>query len=101
MKSFKLLILALLMLPISNANAQEKDQVKDTEDKIKPLFTSKDKDFMQMWFYEQVLEMDLSEIQKEEYYSNLTYHVFKMSKLQLPKYGYTCLLYTSDAADEL
>ena len=87
MKSMKIALIIFLLLPLGTVNAQEKDNANENEKEN--LFSSKDKDFLQMWFYEQVLEMNLSEDQKEEYYTNLLYHTYKMSKLELKKYGYT------------
>ncbi len=60
---------------------------RDHEDE--QIFTSKDKDYLQYWHYEQVLKMDLSEDERDGYLSHLNYYVFKMSRLGLAKYGYT------------
>lgn len=58
-------------------------------EKTVEIFTSKDKDFMQLWHYDQVLKMDLSEAGRDTYFSVLNTYTYKMSKLGLVKYQYT------------
>lgn len=57
--------------------------------KTEKIFTSKDKDFLQQWHYDQILKMDLSEKERSAYFSNLNTYTYKMSKLGLPKFGYS------------
>lgn len=89
MKLIKAILFIFLLTPIVSLNAQESDVIVETLEEKEDLFSSKDKDFLQMWFYEQVLEMNLTADQKEAYYTNLLYYTYKMSKLGLRKYGYT------------
>ncbi len=52
-------------------------------------FTSKEKDFLQLWHYDQVLKMDLNEQDRDEYFSMLNQYTYKMSRLGLPQYHNT------------
>ncbi|MDC7998052.1 hypothetical protein [Gilvibacter sediminis] len=87
MKIIKLLclFLALLALPTSLAAQDESAEAQQYE----PIFTDKDKSFLRLWYYEQVLKMNLEEDQQDDYYTLLTFYTYKMTKLALPKYGYT------------
>lgn len=58
------------------------------KNKTEAIFTSKDKDFLQQWHYEQVLTMDLNEEDRDTYFSHLNHYTYKMSRLGLPKYQY-------------
>jgi len=58
------------------------------EGETEEVFSSKDKDFLQQWHYEQVLTMDLSEGDRDAYFSHLNYYTYKMSRLGSPKYQY-------------
>jgi len=53
------------------------------------LFTDKDRDFLQLWYYEQMLEMDLNEEGRYDYLAVLEFYTYKMGRLTHPKYGYT------------
>lgn len=53
------------------------------------LFTDKDKDFFQLWYYDQVLKMQLSEQGREDYLALLQYYTYKMTRLGYAKYEYT------------
>ena len=53
------------------------------------IFTSKDKDYLQYWHYEQILKMDMTEDGRDGYLSLLNYYTYKMSRLGLAKYNYT------------
>lgn len=90
MKQLKYLLCAIALLAAVQVSAQEKE----TEPEIAPdgrqlLFTSKDKDFLQLWFYEQVLKMSLDSEGRDDYASLLTYYTYRMSRITLPKYEYT------------
>lgn len=90
MKQLKYLLCVIALLAAVQVSAQEKE----TEPEIAPdgrqlLFTSKDKDFLQLWFYEQVLKMSLDSEGRDDYASLLTYYTYRMSRITLPKYEYT------------
>lgn len=79
-------IVAIVALCPLGLNAQTNDSAQEPYEQI---FTDKDKDFLQLWYYEQVLKMQLNEEQRENYLTFLTYYTYKMSALPRPKYGYT------------
>lgn len=86
MKQF--LIACVFLLLFSNGFAQEKMVDQKTNDS-EQIFTSKDKDYLQLWYYEQLLKMDLNEESRDGYLSLLNYYTYKMSRLGLPKYKLT------------
>jgi hypothetical protein len=87
MKTGKLLItIALLLITSLNINAQ--DSHVDAVDSEK-IFTPKDRDFIQLWYYDQVLKMDLNQKGRDDYSSLLSYYTYKMGRLRLAKYNYT------------
>ncbi|WP_310994030.1 hypothetical protein [Aequorivita marina] len=53
------------------------------------IFSSQDKDYLQLWHYEQLLQMSLNQEGRDNYLSLLNYYTYKMSRLGLKKYGYT------------
>ena len=86
MKYFKLLLVVFLLFS-SAPVVMAQDLV--AKEEIKPIFTDKDKDFLQLWYYEQVLKMDLDEEARYDYLGLLTYYTYKMRRLSHPKYNYT------------
>ncbi|NQX78094.1 hypothetical protein [Gilvibacter sp.] len=87
MKTLKLfcLLAALFALPTLVSAQDETAEAQQYE----AIFTDKDKGFLRLWYYEQVLKMELAEDQQDDYYTLLTFYTYKMTKLALPKYGYT------------
>ena len=65
-------IVFLLMFSLLG-NTQEKETPKET------LFTSEETEYMDKWFSEVVLEMNLTEVTKEEYYKILLENTTKMA----------------------
>ncbi|MFS4491655.1 hypothetical protein [Maribacter sp. 2308TA10-17] len=53
------------------------------------LFISKEKDSMQIWFYNRATAMGLKGEDREEYYNIILYHTFKMTRLEKKDKGYT------------
>ena len=53
------------------------------------IFTSKDKCFIQHWYYEQVVKMDFDKEGVDDYSSLLLYYTYKMGRLRLAKQNYT------------
>lgn len=89
MKTRHIIITGLLFLFTFTTFAKEGNmefEVNDTEEKI---FTSKDKDYLQQWHYEQILKMDISEKERDNYFAVLNNYTYKMSKLGSPKFDYT------------
>lgn len=86
MKNFTLLNIFFL---IGFASIAQNGVVEKVDDEKEFIFTSKDKDYLQYWHYEQILQMDLTENGRDGYLSLLNYYTYKMSRLGLSKYGYT------------
>jgi hypothetical protein len=53
------------------------------------LFTDKDRDFLQLWYHEQMQQMDMDEEGRYDYLALLNYHTYKMGQLTHPKNNYT------------
>jgi len=83
MKKIQTIITLLCLVFFTNVNAQTKmteDQKERAENKVQ-IYTSTERDNLQMWFHERVANMELTEKQEEEYFSVVLYYVFKMSHL--------------------
>ena len=68
MNQIRYILAAIALVSTLQLSAQEKD----SEPRIAPdgrqlLLTSKDKDFLQLWFYERMLEMSLDPQGREDY----------------------------------
>lgn len=90
MNTKRLILTGLIMLSFFNCFSQEltPKQLEKQENKVKA-FTSEERDNMQMWFYERVNEMNLSEAKREEYYSIILYYSVKMKRLDDKDLGFT------------
>lgn len=83
------LITGILFLLGLNAFSKEQINKTITNYVTIEIFTSQDKDYLQLWHYDQVLRMDLSEKERDEYFSVLNTYTYKMSRLGLSKYKFT------------
>ncbi|MBB6681838.1 hypothetical protein H4O20_10330 [Aequorivita sp. 609] len=83
-----LLIIGISLL-INFTNLAQNAEVANENDKNEEIFSSKDKDYLQYWHYEQILQMDLTEDERDGYLSLLNYYTYKMSSLGSSKYNYT------------
>lgn len=83
-----IILLNILFCFSLNSSAQEK-VADENPFETEMIFTSKDKDFLQLWHYEQVLQMKLDQEGRDNYLALLNYYTYKMSRLGLKKYGYT------------
>lgn len=89
-KPLKYLLCAIAIMGAVQVSAQEKRPDPEIATDARPLLlTPKDKDFLQLWFYEQVLKMSLDSTGRDDYASLLTYYTYRMSRITLPKYGFT------------
>ena len=88
MKRIQTIFIVLLLISFNNAIAQNETTNEETKEKI-ALFTSAEKDNIQMWFYERVNEMSLTEATSEQYYNIILYYSVKMGRLNNPKKAYT------------
>ncbi len=83
MRTKPFILLSTLFLLALNVFANETHVKLDINDEIVEIFTSKDKDFLQLWHYDQVLKMDMNEQDRDEYFSILNQYTYKMSRLGL------------------
>lgn len=88
MRTKQFILASIITLLSLSLFAKEMD-INELGDKTEEVFTAKDKDILQQWHYEQILEMDLNEEQRDAYHARLSQYTFKMSSLGLPKYDYT------------
>ena len=90
MKSFKVLFaLAFLLLSVNSFSQQMTDKQKESEQRKVNLFTSEEKDNLQVFYANQVDKMKLSEDKREEYYNILLFHTHQMSRLDDKDKDYT------------
>lgn len=89
MRTKSFILLSILFLLAVNSFSNQTDVMLDIHDDTEEIFTSKDKDFLQLWHYEQVLKMDINETDLDEYFSQLNQYTYKMSRLGLPKYQFS------------
>jgi hypothetical protein len=82
---FKNLILLMSILVITNANSQEWDK---TTRKVE-IFTHQERDYLQMWFHNEVNAMKFTEEELDEYYAVIFYYISKISRLDDLDKGYT------------
>ena len=86
-----LLVLLILISITSFGQTKDLENIDTAAADQERLFTPKDKDFLQLWYFDQVLKMKLAEDERYEYLGLLTYYTHKMGRLSLPKYEYTDL----------
>lgn len=89
MKTKHFILASIISFFTVNSFASEVSNETDTERKTEKIFTSKDKDYLQLWHYDQVLKMDLSEELRDDYFAVLNSYTYKMSKLGLSEHHYT------------
>ncbi len=85
----KYLIFLSIVLSLTLSVSANNLNTKDLNDKNIEIFTTKDKTFLQLWHYDEVSKMKLSEKEKDEYFSRLYQYTYKMSSLGSDKYSYT------------
>lgn len=87
LSTYKFIFVFLCAFIVQNATFAQTTTLESTENE--QLFTDKDKDFFQLWYYDQVLKMQLDEEARGDYLALLQYYTFKMTRLGLAKYNYT------------
>ena len=78
-----LLIIGISLL-INFTSLAQNAEVANENDKNEEIFSSKDKDYLQYWHYEQILQMDLTEDERDGYLSLLNYYTYKCLALAHP-----------------
>lgn len=83
MKTIKTISILLCLVFFNQMIAQHKMTPAEKENAANKvqIFTSTERDNQQIWFYERVSKMELSEETEKEYFSAVLYYVFKMSHL--------------------
>ncbi len=82
------MIISLFFIPLLSLQGQTK--AVSQEDKVWS-FTAKERDSMQIWFYNRATAMGLEGEKREEYYNIILYHTYKMARLDDKDKGYTPL----------
>jgi hypothetical protein len=82
MKKIRLLIALMCLVSSFSVNAQKltPKQLEREKNKVE-IYTSEERDNLQMAFYKHVKEMNLSEENEEEYYAVFLYYLMKMNRL--------------------
>lgn len=77
MTYFKSILFAIFSLVYFNLNAQELSK----EERKVEIFSSQEKDNLQLWFQDEVKRMNLSEEEMSQYSSIIVYYVAKIARL--------------------
>ena len=91
MKTFKTISILLCLFFFNQITAQHKmtpAEKENAENKVQ-IYTSTERDNLQMWFHERVVTMELTEEQEEEYYRDVAYYVASISHLNNKDKGLT------------
>ncbi len=88
MKLVRFATVALCLFLSANAFGQTQTTKDDETNKVW-IFTDKERDSMQIWFYNRATAMGLSDEIREEYYNIILYHSFKMARLDDKDKGFT------------
>ena len=82
MKTLKIFIIALVVFSTSSVLAQDQAQ---KETLYQDIFTSQERDSLQVWFYDRATVMGLEGDKRDEFYNIVVYHTFKMKNLNKPE----------------
>lgn len=82
MKNAKLLMTIICLITFAGVNAQKltPKQIEREKNKVE-LYTSEERDNLQMAFYRHVKEMNLTQKNEEEYYAVVLYYTMKLNRL--------------------
>ncbi len=79
MKNIQYLLLILCILTSLTTFSQKKSE--KSKMGTSDVFTSKERDSMQVWFYNRATAMGLNDESREEYYNIILYYTYKMRRL--------------------
>ena len=74
-------LLCLVFFTQMNAQTQRTEKQKERAENQVKIYTSTERDNLQMWMHERVTSMELTKEQDEQYYSIILYYIVKMSRL--------------------
>ena len=86
MRTLRLAFICMVFMLSFGICAQNKE-IKDVE--RQDLFTSKERDSLQFWFYDRATVMGLQGDKRDEFYNIVIYHTFKMKNLNKPEKGFS------------
>lgn len=91
MKTIKTISILLCLVFFNQMTAQHKMTPAEKENAANKvqIYTSTERDNLQMWFHERVATMELTEKQEEQYFSIVLYYIVKMSRLNNKDKGLT------------
>ena len=76
-KTFSILLCLVFFNQMTAQHKMTQAEKERAENKVQ-IYTSTERDNLQMWFHERVVGMELTEKQEEEYFSVVLYYIFKM-----------------------
>lgn len=90
MKTIKSILVIMLVLVYTNVNSQSLSvKAQERENNEVELFTEKEKREIQLWFYQEIQNMNMNEERLSEYESNLLMYTSKMMRLDDKDQDYT------------
>ena len=80
-------VLILLLFPISGLRSQDTDpSTSNTEDQ-NFIFNNRERDSLQLWFYDRATVMGLKDEKRDEFYNIVLYYSYKMRGLEKKEKG--------------
>ncbi len=91
MKTIKTISILLCLVFFNQMTAQHKMTPAEKENAANKvqIYTSTERDNIQMWFHERVATMELTKEQEEQYYRDVDYYIVKISRLNNKDKGLT------------
>lgn len=80
MKTIKTILVLISLITSVNVYSQTQKEIEREKNKVE-IFTPTERDNLQIWFHKKVDRMNLSEDDREEYFSVLLYYISKMTRL--------------------
>jgi hypothetical protein len=79
----------LLALTIIFSSFDVQSQEYDKKTRVVKIFTPEEKDNLQVWFHDEIKNMNFTEEEKDEYISVMTYYIVKIARLDDKDKDYT------------
>ena len=82
MKKTQLYLIFILLITVNNTFAQKSQkEIRQQERKVDTMFTVQERSNLQLWFYDEIKKMNLSDEVEEEYYRIVLHYAFYMTRL--------------------